>query len=268
MKQPPVITLLTDFGLSDPYVGIMKGIIADITPGATVIDLTHLIPPQDIWEGALALERAYEYFPTGTIHLAVIDPGVGSNRHAIVLQADNYLFVGPDNGLFTFIIKKARLNDKPVKAYRLDNPRYRLEPVSPVFHGRDLFAPAAAYLAAGASPQEFGEEVANPLELSISEPEPTGQGWMGEVWSMDHFGSLETNLNSELLLGCNPKRVKIIVAGKVINRWVNTFSDATQDELIALLNSAGRLSISVVNGNAAKTLKAGVGTPVELILHT
>ncbi len=267
MRQPPVITLLTDFGLSDPYVGIMKGIIADIAPAATVIDLTHLIPPQDIWQGALVLERSYEYFPTGTIHLAVIDPGVGSNRHAIVLQADHYLFVGPDNGLFTFVIKKARANDRPVKAYRLDNPHFRLEPVSPVFHGRDLFAPAAAYLANGALPQEFGEEVENPVELPISEPEPTDRGWMGEVWSVDHFGSLETNLNGELLLGCNPKKIKIIVADRVITRWVTTFSEGTQNELIALLNSAGRLSISVVNGNASKTLTAGVGTPVELILN-
>jgi S-adenosyl-L-methionine hydrolase (adenosine-forming) len=266
MPDYPLITLLTDFGISDPYVGIMKGIIADIAPDARVIDLTHLITPQNIREGALALDRAYQYFPAGTIHLAVIDPGVGSDRHAIAMRAGHYLFVGPDNGLFTFVIKRAKASQKPVKTVRLDNPRYRLEPVSPVFHGRDLFAPAAAYLAAGAALENFGNEIENPVILTMSFPESTNRGWKGEIWSVDHFGSLETNMESTLLTGVETKKIKIKISGKWVERWVTTFADGTPGELVAMVNSTGRLCICVVNGSATNELNAGVGTPVELIL--
>jgi len=268
MPENPIITLMTDFGLSDPYVGIMKGIIADIAPNAKVIDLTHLIPPQNIRAGALSLDRAYQYFPAGTIHLAVIDPGMGTNRQAIAIRAGHYLFVGPDNGLFTFVIKRAKTNQKPIKIFKLENPHYRLEPVSPVFHGRDLFAPAAAYLAAGAALEDFGEEIDNPVVLSVPFPEQTRRGWSGEVWAVDHFGSLETNLDGSLLDGCDPKNVRIKVAGKMIERWVNTCADGNPGELIALLDSAGRLSICIVNGSAAHVLSAGIGTPVELIFSS
>jgi S-adenosyl-L-methionine hydrolase (adenosine-forming) len=268
MPEYPIITLLTDFGLSDPYVGIMKGIIADIAPNAKVIDLTHLIPPQNVGAGALALDRAYQYFPAGTIHLAVINPGAGSNRQAIVMRAGHYLFVGPDNGLFTFIIKRAKTNQKQVKAFQLENPRYRLEPASPVFHGCDLFAPAAAYLAAGAAVEDFGREITNPIVLTMPFPEPSRRGWTGEVWAEDYFGSLETNMDSSLLVGCDPQKIKIKIAGKIIDRWVSTFSEGKPGELVVLVDSAGRLSICLVNGSAALELSAGVGTPVELILNT
>jgi S-adenosylmethionine hydrolase len=267
MTQYPIITLLTDFGLSDPYVGIMKGIIEDISPNSRIIDLTHLIPPQNVRAGSLALERSYKYFPAGTIHLAVINSGVGSNRHALVMRAEHYLFVGPDNGLFSFVIQRAREKDKKFKVYRLENPRYRLEPVSPIFHGREMFAPAAAYLAAGAAVEEFGEVIPNPVILGMPAPEPSSGGWMGEVWAIDHFGSLETNLDSKLLFGCNPKMIKIRIKGKIIDHWVSTFSEGNPGELVALVDSADRLTICMVNGNAASVLGAGMGTPVELILN-
>jgi S-adenosyl-L-methionine hydrolase (adenosine-forming) len=267
MAASTIITLLTDFGLSDPYVGIMKGIISGIAPNARTIDLTHLIPPQNIRAGALALDRAYQYFPEGTIHLAVIDPGVESNRQTIVMRSGHYLFIGPDNGIFTFIIKRAKESQKPVKTFLLENPRYRLEPVSPVFHGRELLAPAAAYLAAGAALENFGKEITNPVVLSIPVPEPNMRGWSGEIWAVDHFGSLETNFESNLLVGCDPKKIKIKAAGKIIERWVNTFSEGKPGELIVLVDSTGRLVISVVNGSAAHMIGAGVGTPVELILN-
>jgi S-adenosylmethionine hydrolase len=267
MPQFPIISLLTDFGTSDPYVGIMKGIIADIAPNARVIDLTHLIPPQNVRAGALALERSYQYFPAGTIHLAVIDPGVAANRHALVIRAGHYLFVGPDNGLFTFILKRTKDRQKPVKVIKIENPRYRLEPVSPVFHGRDLLAPAAAYLAAGAAVEDFGEELSNPVELTMPSPETNRGGWLGEIWAIDHFGSIETNLDSNLLVGCNPKSLKIKILGKIIDHWVSTYSEGKPGELVALVDSAGRLCICMVNGNAAHNLGANLGTPVELILN-
>jgi len=268
MTKPehPIITLLTDFGISDPYVGIMKGIIADIAPNAKTIDLTHLIPPQNIRAGALALDRAYQYFPAGTIHLAVIDPGVGSTRQAIAIRAGHYLFVGPDNGLFTFVIKRAKENHKQLRTFKLENPHFRLEPVSPVFHGRDLFAPAAAYLAAGAALEDFGVEIDNPVVLNVPFPEQTRRGWSGEVWAVDHFGSLETNLDKSHLEGHDPKNIKVRVAGKTIVHCVSTFAEEKPGQLAAMLDSAGRLSISIVNGNAANVLSAGLGTPVEVIL--
>lgn len=265
--EHPVITLLTDFGLSDPYVGILKGIIADIAPNANVIDLTHLIPPQNIRAGALALDRAYQYFPAGTIHLAVVDPGVGSNRRAIAMHTDQFFFVGPDNGLFTFVIKRARESQKEVKTFLLENPRYRLEPVSPVFHGRDLFAPAAAFLAAGADLEDFGAEINKPIVLKLPNPEPTENGWIGEVWAVDHFGSLETNLRAGLLPGNKLSRIRVLIAGKEIVGIAKTFADGKTGDLIALVDSAGRLSICVVNGNAAQHLKAGISTPVEIIIN-
>lgn len=267
MPDYPLITLLTDFGISDPYVGIMKGIIADIAPKARVIDLTHMITPQNIREGALALDRAYSYFPAGTIHLAVIDPGVGTERHALAIRTDHYLFVGPDNGLFTFVIKRAKSSQKPIKAVRLENPRYRLEPVSPVFHGRDLFAPAAAYLAAGAALENFGDVIESPVVIPMPFPEAISNGYHGEIWAVDHFGSLETNMESNLLSGIDPKQIRIKVAGKVVDHWVRTFADGEPGELVALVNSSGRLCISLVNGSAANELNAGVGTPVDLIFY-
>jgi S-adenosylmethionine hydrolase len=261
------ITLLTDFGLADPYVGIMKGIIADIAPHANVIDLTHLVPPQNIRFAALALDRAYQYFPAGTIHLAVVDPGVGSNRRAIAIRADQFLFVGPDNGLFTLVIKRALDSQKQVKACLLENPRFRLEPVSPVFQGRDLFAPAAAFLATGATLEDFGVEIENPVMLNLPRPEPTGRGWIGEIWTIDHFGSLESNISAGLLLGNDLSQIKIRVSEKEINGIVSTYSEGKANDLVAIINSAGRLSISVVNGNAAQYLKAGMSTPVEVIIE-
>jgi len=267
MDEHPIITLLTDFGLRDPYVGIMKGIISGIAPNAKIIDLTHLIPPQDIRAGALALDRSCKYFPPGTIHLAVVDPGVGTERHALAMRIDRQLFIGPDNGLFTFIIQWGKENRKQVKAFKIENPRFRLEPVSPVFHGRDLFAPAAAYLAAGAALEDFGPEITNPFVLSMAVPERTSSGWVGEIWAVDHFGSLETNFDNTLLSGCDPKRARIHIAEKIIDRWVTTFAEGKPGELVLLIDSADRLCISVVNGSAAKELGVGVGTPVELLVY-
>lgn len=268
MPQYPIISLLTDFGLTDPYVGIMKGIIADIAPNARIIDLTHLIPPQNVRAGALALERSYQYFPAGTIHLAVVDPGVAVERHALVIRAGHYLFVGPDNGLFTFILKRTKDKQKPVKVIQIENPRYGLEPASPVFHGRDLLAPAAAYLAAGAAVEDFGKELSNPVVLTMPYPEPTRGGWQGEVWAIDHFGSLETNLEKNLLAGCNPKSLKLKIFGKTIDRWVSSYAEGKPGELVVLMDSAGRLCVCMVNGNAAHNLGADLGTPVELLLNS
>ena len=265
--ENPTITLLTDFGLLDPYVGILKGIIADIAPKAKVIDLTHLIPPQNIRAAALALDRSFQYFPPDTIHLAMVDPGVGSKRHAIAMRAGQFLFVGPDNGIFTFVIKRALDSQKQVQTFLLDNPRYRLEPVSPVFHGRDLFAPAAAYLATGAALEDFGPEIQKPIILNFPNPEPTESGWKGEVWLVDHFGSLETNISAGMLLGNDLSRVKILVAGREIVGIVNSYSDGKSGDLIAIVDSAGRLSVSVVNGSAAQILKIGISSPVEAIIN-
>lgn len=260
----PIISLLSDFGLSDPYVGIMKGIIAGIAPQANLIDQTHLVAPQNIRSGALILDRAYRYFPMGTIHLAVIDPGVGSNRRAIAIRTGHFLFVGPDNGLFSLVIKRARETKEALKICELENPRYRLEPVSPVFHGRDLFAPAAAHLANGAAVEDFGRVVDRPIMINFPNPKPSGSGWIGEVWAVDHFGSLETNVHANVFREVDLTRVKIKILDREITGIVNTFADKRPGELMALINSAGRLSICIANGSAQKYLNATFSTPVEV----
>src|SRR5574340_1407001 len=192
-----VISLLTDFGISDEYVGVMKGVIWGIAPQARLADITHAIQPQNILHGALVLGRAYRYFPAGTVHLAVVDPGVGTARRGIALRVGAQTFVGPDNGLFTIPMGSG----EPVEAVSLDNPAYRLPAVSRTFHGRDIFAPAAAHVANGISLSALGEPVSDPVKLSIPQPTRMGNTWLAEVLLVDAFGNLITNLPAADLTG-------------------------------------------------------------------
>ncbi len=165
----PIITLTTDFGFRDTFAGVMKGVILSIAPAAQIVDLCHGIPPQDILAGALALEESAAFFPRGTIHVAVVDPGVGSDREAIAVETERAFYIGPDNGLFDLVVKKERLK----RAVKLQNPRYRLPAVSATFHGRDIFAPAAAHLANGVALDEFGAPIAPLTELAIPHADGT-----------------------------------------------------------------------------------------------
>lgn len=261
--MPAIITLLTDFGLKDGYPGIMKGVIWTIAPEAQIADLTHSISPQNILEGALALARAAPYFPPGTVHIGVVDPGVGTQRRPIAAQLGEAFFVGPDNGLFTLLLEAAEAKGAPVKVVHLDRPRFWLPDVSSVFHGRDIFAPVGAWLTHKTRLEELGTPVTGAARLQIPRPQSITDGWRGAVLHVDHFGNLSTNIPQALLLP-PASDLYIRLGGTEIRGLKRTFGEGKSGELVALVDSAGQLSICVVNGSAAGRLDAKVGDVVEV----
>jgi hypothetical protein len=256
--MPNTISMLTDFGLQDEFVGVMKGVIWGIAPDVNIADITHAVPPQNVLHGALVLGRAYRYFPAGSIHLAVVDPGVGTARRGIALRVGEHTFVGPDNGLFTVPLSSG----EPVEAVSLDNPAYRLSAVSRSFHGRDLFAPAAAYLASGVPLQALGEPVTDPVILEIPKPLRIANIWKAQVLLVDAFGNLITNLTEADLQGQTVAEIRC--QGQVMHGVEVTFGSRQPGELMAMFDSTGSLSLCVVNGSAAQRLSAGPGTPLEV----
>ena len=257
------ITLLTDFGLKDGYPGVMKGVIVRIAPEVQIIDITHAIQPQNILEGCLVLGRSYSYFPSGSIHVAVVDPGVGTRRRPIAARLGNHTFVCPDNGLITLALDEAVRAGQEVEIVHLTQPRYWLPQVSSVFHGRDIFAPAAAHLALGVPLMDLGERIEDPVRIVIPAPEPMESGWRGQVIDVDHFGNLGVNIQDTHLKSLGP--VEIHIAGITIQGLSHTFGEGTPGDLVALIDSDNRLSICVVNGSAAERLHTGVGTFVEVL---
>jgi len=256
--MPNTISMLTDFGLQDEFVGVMKGVIWGIAPDVNIADITHAVPPQNVLHGALVLGRAYRYFPAGSIHLAVVDPGVGTARRGIALRVGVHTFVGPDNGLFSVPLTSG----ETVEAVSLDNPAYRLSAVSRSFHGRDLFAPAAAYLASGVPLQALGEPVTDPVILEIPRPLRIANGWKAQILLADAFGNLITNLTEADLQGQTVSEIRCL--GQVMHGVEVTFGSRQPGELMAMFDSTGSLSLCVVNGSAAERLKAGAETLVEV----
>jgi S-adenosyl-L-methionine hydrolase (adenosine-forming) len=261
------ITLMTDFGIKDGNVGVMKGVIWNICPSVQIADLSHMIGAQNVSEAALILSRSVPYFPKGTIHVVVVDPGVGTARRPMAARLGDSYYVGPDNGTITPWLEREQAADGPCEFVRLDNPRYRLPDVSHVFHGRDIFAPAAAHLACGVPFAEFGASFTDPVRIDLPKPVRTPDGLRGQVIHVDHFGNLASNIRIEHLKDVLPRRQDILVrlAGREIRGMVNTFGERPEGELIALLGSTGNLIVSRVNGNAAQLLKAGVGDPFEAV---
>jgi S-adenosylmethionine hydrolase len=245
------VTLLTDFGTADSYVAEMKGVILSRTPTAVLVDLTHGIHPGDVRSAAYVLGRTWHQFPAGTIHLVVVDPGVGTTRAALALSAHGYGFVGPDNGVFTPV-----LHDAEVEAVVLLTP----DGASPTFHGRDVFAPAAAALAGGASLSALGESFSGiPERLAYTEPHYEGKSVVGEVVYIDRFGCLITNLTTELV----PPYATLEVEDLDLGPLRHTFSDVTNGGLLAYVGSGGAIEIAVRNGSAARRLGVGVGGRVR-----
>jgi S-adenosylmethionine hydrolase len=253
------VTLLTDFGLDDAYVGIVKGVILAINPAARLVDLTHAVPPQAVIQGALALEAAYRVFPRGTVHLAVVDPGVGGPRRALALEADGHYFVGPDNGLFGFLRARRRL-----RAVRLENPAYRRGgAVSRTFHARDVFAPAAAHCSLGVPLERFGPPVRHPVRLDWPRPGRAGRRLVGQVLLADRFGNLLTNLLLADLPGPRADCV-VQIGGQRIEGIVGTYGERPLRALGSVVDSSGRLEIFVREGSARDRLGVGPGAVVSL----
>lgn len=260
----PVISLLTDFGVRDGYVGVMKGVIWKICPDAQIADITHHIPPQDIRQGAIAQLRTAKYFPRGTVHIAVVDPGVGTDRKPLAAEVDGHFYVGPDNGLFSLVFAEAESRGLICNFFSLDKPEYWLPEISRVFHGRDIFAPAGAHLAKGVPLVKMGTILKEPIRLSNPEPSRQGNVWRGEVISIDNFGNIATNIGTKQLQGNHSVRVKI--AGETINGLIKTFDDRPAGELTAMIGTENDLIVAVVRGNAAGSLHVKAGDPVEVQL--
>jgi len=255
-----IITLTTDFGLSDPFVGTMKGVILGINRYVHLVDLTHEIAPHDVLGGALALEAAVPFFPAGTIHVAVVDPWVGTSRRALAVSAGGHLFVGPDNGLFTFLFAEPGW-----KAMALEGPAYRLSAVSRTFHGRDVFAPAAAYLSLGVPLHRFGSEIADPVRLAWPRARWEGDALVGEVVHADRFGNLVTSIRARELVSLGPEESLAMEVGDAAVSGLSTaYSDRSPGELGAIVGSSDRLELFVRNGSARERLGAARGVRVTV----
>jgi len=256
-----LITLTTDFGSSDPFVGIMKGVIAGINPNARVIDLCHAVPPHNVLLGALMLRHSVSYFPRGTIHVAVVDPGVGGARGPLLIESDGSYFVGPDNG----VLSLALADKQPARIVHLSNPSYHLQPVSATFHGRDIFAPVAAYLALGVAAPAFGESVADFARLKLPKVGRNARGLSGEVLYIDHFGNLFTNICERDLTGRTGDQPVVSVGGVAIRGLASNYAAAVEGEFVALINSWGVLEIAAYKDSAERRAAAKIGDKVELI---
>ncbi len=256
LSNPP-ITLLTDFGEHDYFVGAMKGIILSINPEARIVDVTHNVPPQDISDAAFTLLAAYQSFPAGAIHVAVVDPGVGSGRRPILVQAGNYFFVGPDNGIFSYVCDR----EPGFKAFHITNQKYFRRPISSTFHGRDIFSPVAAVLSLGTQPRELGSTISDLVRLDPLDPKRLKSGSVkGRVIHIDRFGNCITNISRADFK--TPAQLRI--GGKVIKSFKRFFSEPGGDKLFGVWGSAGFLEVSANNKSAARLLGIKRGEPAVL----
>lgn len=255
-----LITLTTDFGYTDPFVGIMKGVIYGINPQAQIVDLSHGIPAQNIMAAALLLRQSAQYFPRGTIHVAVVDPGVGTARRPLLVELEENYLIGPDNGVLSLVME-AR---KPARIVHLSNPDYQLRPTSATFHGRDIFAPAAAYLSRGIAPETFGETTWDFTKLVWPAVLKTETTLIGEIVYIDGFGNLSTNIGAYDLNGLSGHGPRITLRELSILGLSASYAAVEQDQYVALINSWGLLEIAIYQGNAQKRSGAIIGDKVRV----
>ena len=252
-----VVTLTTDFGTRDPYVGIMKGVLATRAPAATLIDVTHGVPPRDVLAGALVLRHAVPYFPAGAIHLAVVDPGVGGPRRALCVETTHGFLVGPDNGLLSLAAPAGDI----LRIVHLTEQRFFLSPPSRTFHGRDVFAPVAAALATGTRPSALGVEVAGLERLDVPAVRGEGTTLHGQVLYVDHFGNLVTNVPAAVVEG---RDVVVHFRDTAVHGLSTSYAAGVPGEAVAVIGSWGLLEIAVRDGDARVTLGASIGDPLRI----
>lgn len=261
-----VLSLTTDFGDRDGYVGVMKGVISGIISDVQMIDISHQVTRQDVFHGALVVKENVFYFPEGTVHLVVVDPGVGTERRPIAARIGGHLFVAPDNGVLTPAFESAEQNGWDMKVVHIDNPEYWLPKQSNVFHGRDIFAPVAGHLAAGVPLEKVGTEINDAMRIQIPRPEKLANGVMGEVISVDHFGNLATNIPLDMFEDLDDfDSWDVEISNVVISGLVQTFGEGKAGSLVALFGSSDYLDVCVVNGSAADMLEVGVGEQVLIV---
>ena len=265
MAHRPIITLTTDFGLNDHFVGTIKGVILDIAPEAEIVDICHSVQAFDVLDGALTIAQAYSYFPNGTVHLVVVDPGVGTARRPIIVTSERHHFVAPDNGVLSLIYaREERLHVRHVTA-----EHYYLQPVSNTFHTRDIFAPVTAYLAKGVDPLKFGEEISDFVRFHAPKPKPDGNTLRGVVLKVDRFGNLITNITQQdapLLFVAEPAPFKILLGKREITEIKMNYAQGAPGQVFGILGSMGYLEIAANRGSAAQIVGAGKGSDVSILL--
>lgn len=258
-----IVSLTTDFSTRDGNVGVMKGVIWGINPSIQIADISHEISPQNVRQASLILDRQVWYFPAGTVHVVVVDPGVGTARRPIAAKLGEHYFVGPDNGVFSPLYDRAEKHGWEVKIVHTDNPEYWLPEISNVFHGRDIFSPVGAHLASGVALEKLGTLIDDPVHTKMPQPQKTGKAVLGEVMAVDHFGNVVTNIRAEHIAGMG--EVNVTLCGQTIEGLVKTFGEREPGELIVLFGSTGNLFAAIVNGSAAEVLHPKIGDPVEVL---
>lgn len=266
MSGARIVSFTTDFGLKDPFVGIMHGVVLKIQPNATIVDICHAVQSYDIFGGAWTIAQAYRFFPPQTVHVVVVDPGVGSQRRPIIAETADYLFVAPDNGVLSMI--EAR--EPKFLVRHITAEKYFLHPVSQTFHGRDIFAAVGGWLSAGVAAAEFGPEIADYVRLSLPRVERTGPNrWRGAVIKVDKFGNLITNisaLDAPELFQASPPPLEISIAGQIVTKLCHSYAQGEGHELFAIVGSSGCLEVASRQASAREKLGAGVGTRVVIVL--
>ncbi|MGO8985987.1 MAG: S-adenosyl-l-methionine hydroxide adenosyltransferase family protein [Terriglobales bacterium] len=268
MARIPIVTLTTDFGLNDHFVGAMKGVILAIAPDAQIVDINHAVQPFDILDGALTISQAYSYYPSGTVHMVVVDPGVGTTRRPVILAGERHRFVAPDNGVLSLIYaREERLSVRHVTA-----EHYFLQPRSNTFHGRDIFSPVAAHLAKGVEPDRFGEEITDYVRFAAPRPKPVDERTLrGVVLKVDRFGNLVTNITPQdapHLFSDPPSAFRIAIGTRAdAKRMCANYAEGSPGEVFGILGSMGFLEVATNRGSASQMLGAGKGSEVNVVME-
>ena len=267
VARNPIITLTTDFGTNDHFIGTMKGAILSIEPDAQMIDICHSVQAFDVLDGALTISQAYSYFPTGTIHMVVVDPGVGTARRPLIVSSDRHHFVAPDNGVLSLIYQR----EQRLSARHVTGEHYFLQPVSNTFHARDIFSPVAAYLAKGVDPAKFGDEISDFMRFNAPKPKPVDEKTMrGVVLKVDRFGNLITNITPQdlpALFEASPPPFKINVGQREITEIHSNYAEGEPNEVFGILGSMGYLEIAANRAAAAQLAGASKGSEVIVVLE-
>jgi S-adenosylmethionine hydrolase len=269
LAHTAIITLTTDFGLNDHFVGAMKGVMLEIAPDAQIIDISHAVQPFDILDGALTISQAYSYFPSETVHMVIVDPGVGTTRRPVILTGDRHLFVAPDNGVLSLIYDR----EERISVRHITADHYFLQSPSTTFHARDIFSPVAAHLARGAGADRFGEEISDYVRFSAPRPKPTDERTLrGVVLKVDRFGNLITNITPQdapQLFGTVPPPSFTIVVGNKAQatRMCSNYAEGAPGEVFGILGSMGFLEVSTNRGSASQIMGAGKGSEVNVVME-
>jgi S-adenosyl-L-methionine hydrolase (adenosine-forming) len=266
VARKPIITLTTDFGLNDHFIGTMKGVILSIEPEAEIVDICHSVQAFDVLDGALTISQAYSYFPSSTVHMVIVDPGVGTARRPLIVTSERHHFVAPDNGVLSLIYQK----EQRLSARHVTADHYYLQPISQTFHARDIFSPVAAYLAKGVDPGKFGDEVSDFVKFAAPKPKAANENTLrGVVLKVDRFGNLITNITPQdapMLFAEQPPAFKIVVGKREITEIKSAYALGAPGEVFGILGSMGYLEIAANRGAAAQILGVNRGTDVNIVL--